>query len=70
MKIDQMIKELETIVERLEREDLSFDESMDLYNKGVEIYKELVVALKEAKIQIQDVYAKIQSLNGESEIEF
>lgn len=64
-----MIKELETIVERLEREDLSFDESMDLYNKGVEIYKELVVALKEAKIQIQDVYAKIQSLNGESEIE-
>ncbi len=64
-----MIKELETIVERLEREDLSFDESVDLYNKGVEIYKELIFALKEAKIQVQDVYAKIQSLNGESEIE-
>jgi len=69
VKIDQMIKELETIVERLEREDLSFDESVDLYNKGVEIYKELIFALKEAKIQIQDVYAKIQSLYGESEIE-
>lgn len=69
MKIDEMMNELEKIVDRLEQEDLSFDEAMDLYNKGMEIYKKLLVMLNETKIQIQDVYAQIQRLMEGTDIE-
>lgn len=62
MKIDQMISELEKIVEKLEQENLSIDEAMDLYKRGIEIYKELVVLLNEAKVQVHDVYAQAQQL--------
>lgn len=30
--------------------------------KGIEIYKELVVLLNEAKVQVHDVYAQAQQL--------
>ncbi|MFN4189943.1 MAG: exodeoxyribonuclease VII small subunit [Pseudothermotoga sp.] len=69
MKIDQMMNELEKIVQRLEQEDLSFDEAVDLYNKGIEIYKKLLLMLNETKIQIQDVYARTQQFVEGTDIE-
>ncbi|MFN3284143.1 MAG: exodeoxyribonuclease VII small subunit [Pseudothermotoga sp.] len=69
MKIDQMMNELEKIVQRLEQEDLSFDEAVDLYNKGMEIYKKLLLMLNETKIQIQDVYAQTQQFAEGTDIE-
>ncbi len=69
MKIDQMMNELEKIVQRLEQEDLSFDEAIDLYNKGIEIYKKLLLMLNETKTQIQDVYAQTQQFMGGADIE-
>lgn len=34
-----MMKELEEIVNRLESEDLSLEESIELFQRGVELYK-------------------------------
>ncbi len=64
-----MVSELEKIVEKLEQEDLPFDEALDLYNRGIEIYKKLIAMLSEAKIQVQDVYAQAQQLMEGTEFE-
>ncbi|HBJ81495.1 MULTISPECIES: exodeoxyribonuclease VII small subunit [Pseudothermotoga] len=66
MKIDEMIRELESIVIRLESEDLSFDEAFMLYEKGAEIYRKLHQALEDAKLKVQDIYLKMHNREDEN----
>mgnify|MGYP000047482628 CR=1 FL=1 len=59
MKIEDMMNELERIVELLNSQNLSLDESLELYRRGIEMYKRLQEALNKAKIEVEDLYAQL-----------
>lgn len=59
MRIEELMSELEKIVELLNSPSLSLDESLEMYRKGVEIYKKLQEALKNARIEVENLYAQL-----------
>ncbi|WP_448517130.1 exodeoxyribonuclease VII small subunit [Pseudothermotoga sp.] len=59
MKIEDLMNELEKIVELLNSQNLSLDESLELYRKGIETYKKLQEALNKARIEVEDLYAQL-----------
>ncbi|HBT40007.1 MAG: Exodeoxyribonuclease 7 small subunit [Thermotoga sp. 50_1627] len=59
MKIEDMMNELEKIVGLLNSQNLSLDESLELYRRGIEMYKRLQEALSKAKIEVEDLYAQL-----------
>ncbi len=65
MKIDEMIEELQVIVEKLESGQVGIEQALELYKKGMELYKKLFLALKSAQIEVQDIYAQIGEINSE-----
>ncbi len=66
MKIEELMNELEKIIELLNSPDLSLDESLKMYRKGIEIYKKLQEALKNARIEVEDLYAQLNRGEVES----
>lgn len=66
MKIEELMKDLEKIVELLNSPNLSLDESLEMYRRGVEIYKKLREALKNARIEVEDLYAQLNRGEVES----
>ena len=52
---EQALKELEHIVQELEKEDVSVERSIELYQKGVELSKECSDLLEKAELKIQEV---------------
>ncbi|KAF2958022.1 hypothetical protein AS159_06445 [Thermotoga sp. Ku-13t] len=66
MKIEELMDELERILELLNSQSLSLDESLELYRKGVEIYRKLQEALNRARIEVEDLYAQLHR-NGVGE---
>lgn len=52
---EQALKELEHIVQELEKEDVSLERSIELYQKGVELSKECSDLLERAELKIQEV---------------
>jgi exodeoxyribonuclease VII small subunit len=53
IKFTDVLKGLEDIVERLERGDLSLDETLSEYEKGIKLYKQCVAMLEDAEKKIQ-----------------
>lgn len=49
MKFEQLLKELEAIVNELENGELTLDESIKKYQKGIELSNECKKMLEEAK---------------------
>ncbi len=58
LKFEQQMKQLEEIVDKLEKDDAGLEESIDLYEKGLKLAK----TLKEQLKYFQD---KISELNDE-----
>lgn len=52
MKFEELLKELENIVSELESGNLSLDESVKKYQKGIELSNECKKMLEEAKTLI------------------
>ena len=52
MKFEELLKELETIVKELESGNLSLDESISKYQKGIELSNQCKKMLEEAKAVI------------------
>ena len=52
MKFEELLKELETIVKELESGNLSLDESIAKYQKGIELSNQCKKMLEEAKTVI------------------
>ncbi len=50
---EDQLKEIETIVERLERGDVSLEESLKLFEKGVQLARSCQKALQEAEQKVQ-----------------
>lgn len=56
---EESVKELEKIVERLEKGDVGLDESLDLFEKGIKLSKECSDMLDKAEKKVSVL------LNGE-----
>lgn len=52
MKFEELLKELESIIEELESGNLSLEESIKKYQKGIELSNECKKMLEEAKTLI------------------
>ena len=52
---EHALNELERIVQELEKEDVSLERSIELYQKGVELSKECSDLLEKAELKIQEV---------------
>ena len=52
---EQALKELEDIVQRLEQEEVSLEESIELYQKGVKLSKKCSEILEKAELKIKEV---------------
>ncbi|MEK6559078.1 MAG: exodeoxyribonuclease VII small subunit [Planctomycetota bacterium] len=53
IKFEVAIKGLEDIVDRLEKGDLSLDETLSEYENGIKLYKQCVAMLENAEKKIQ-----------------
>ena len=52
---EQALRELEHIVQELEKDDVSLERSFELYQKGVELSKTCSDLLEKAELKIQEV---------------
>ena len=53
VKFEDALKGLEDIVERLEKGDLSLDETLSEYENGIKLYKQCIALLEDAEKKIQ-----------------
>jgi exodeoxyribonuclease VII small subunit len=54
---EEMSKELEEIVVRLERGDVPVDEAIELFRRGQQLHAECVARLESAELQIEELTA-------------
>lgn len=66
---EEMMKELETIVNKLDNDSISLEESMELYQKGMALSKSCEKTLKEAEEKIAKLMENEAVSNDESEVE-
>ena len=62
---EQSLKELETLVEKMEQGDLSLDESLKQFERGVQLTRSCQQSLKEAEQKVQVLLEK----DGQSSLE-
>ncbi len=60
---EQALAELEAIVERLERGDLSLDESLQQFERGVQLTRTCQGALKQAEQKVEILLRRTGELN-------
>lgn len=66
---EDMMKELETIVNKLDNDSISLEESMDLYQKGMTLSKSCEKTLKDAEEKVAKLMENEAVSNDESETE-
>ena len=66
MSLEESLTELENIVERLENGQLSLDESLLLFDKGIKLVKECDTKLKNAQQQVEKLIEENNCLKSES----
>ncbi|RIM09003.1 exodeoxyribonuclease VII small subunit [Staphylococcus chromogenes] len=66
---EEMMKELETIVNKLDNDSISLEESMELYQKGMTLSKSCEKTLKEAEEKVAKLMENEAVSNDESEVE-
>lgn len=55
LNFEKALARLETIVEKLDDESLSLEESLELYEEGIKLSKECSKTLEEAQLRIKKV---------------
>jgi exodeoxyribonuclease VII small subunit len=63
MKFENLLSELETTVKALEKQETGLDESIALFNKGLEISKQCLAILDESKGKITVLKEELGKLN-------
>jgi exodeoxyribonuclease VII small subunit len=58
---EELHRELEEIVARLERGDVPVDEAIGLFRRGEELYKSCVARLESAELRIEELEAPSDS---------
>lgn len=65
MSFEESLLELESIVEKLENGQLSLDESLGLFEKGIKLVKECEVKLKSAQQKVERLIEENNELRSE-----
>lgn len=68
LNYEKTLDNLDDILEKLQSQELSLDESIDEFEKAVKLYKELNKKLSEAKMKIKKI--EIDDLNLSKEIDY
>lgn len=58
--LEQSLKRLEEIVEKMERGDVSLDDAVNLYEEGIQISKECAEKLRTAELKIKKLSKGIE----------
>ena len=61
MTYEEAEKELQQIVERLERGDASLDEALELWQRGEELYRFCVAQLEAAEGKIEELAKRVDA---------
>ena len=61
VSFDETLKEMEGIVERLERDDVSLDDSIQLYEQGICLHKRCSDMLSKARLKIEELTKQADS---------
>lgn len=56
---EKLLEEYKTISEKINKEDISLDESIHLYKTSADIYKKLNNYIKKAKLEIEKINSSI-----------
>ncbi|HLB71073.1 MAG: exodeoxyribonuclease VII small subunit [Candidatus Methanoperedens sp.] len=65
MSFEEKLQELESIVEKLENGQLSLDESIDLFEKGIKLVRECDANLKNARMKVEKLIEENNELRSE-----
>ena len=65
-QFEQSLDEFETLVQRMEKGDLSLDESLAAYERGVGLYRQCQAALEQAELRVRLLSDPEQPENGEA----
>ncbi len=63
-QFEKSLQELETLVEKMEQGDLSLEDSLQHFERGVQLTRACQQALKEAELKVETLLKK----NGQEEI--
>lgn len=66
MNLEDKLKKLKEITEKLEKGDVGIDEGIALFKEGSELAKECYVALKEAKGKVTIIKKEIDTFKEEN----
>jgi exodeoxyribonuclease VII small subunit len=55
-EFEQSLDELEQLVQRMEHGDLSLDDSLRTYERGIALYRNCQVALEQAELRVKLLY--------------
>lgn len=66
LSFEEALSRLETIVDELEDESITLDQSIELYEEGIELSRLCTETLEEAELRIKNV-AEQQSDNNDNE---
>lgn len=61
LSFEQALARLSEVVEKLESEDISLDESISLYEEGMKLSKFCSVSLEDAELKIEQVHKENQN---------
>lgn len=55
MKIEDVMKEIDSIINQLKDDTIEIDKSIELYNRGVELTNKSLKELEDKKLKIMDI---------------
>ena len=61
---EEMMKELENIVQKLDNEAVSLEESLDLYQRGMKLSANCDSTLKEAEKKVNELISVLYEMKG------
>lgn len=70
MSFEAALKELETIVEKLERGDVSLDDAVAAYERGTELKRHCQKRLDEAKMRVEAIRSRKAGTDAEDTVPF
>mgnify|MGYP002008567950 CR=1 FL=1 len=59
LSFEQALDELDKIVQKLEKDDVSLNQSIELYQRGVELSKKCSDLLEKAELKIKEVQSSL-----------
>ncbi len=66
LSFEEKLERLEQVAELLESEETSLDDSIALFEEGIKLSKECLIALQQAELKIRELNKQISDFKEES----